>query len=573
MRILLTAMTDRGPRDVMLTCAPETTAADVTRGILATLSDGPGRGAGSAVAPVLWLDGSPLPPDKPVATLLHDGVLVTTEARLAAATVLAEPRGTAEIRVVGGPCAGGVHRVGIGTTTIGSTADIAIDDPSLPAFGLSVTVESRRVTVAATAHGTATPRLDGEPLPTEPMEWPIGGTVTLGSSVFTLAAPSPPEDRAGQPREIPRVGPARIERPAPPARSWWRRLTRAAAERNHRAAMEAFHESIVRACRAEEAALRAAAPDPAEVLLMATGPRRGLWERRRPVGEPDEADPWLRLRTGLADHPAAIECGPNGTADEPPVVRDVPVALPLRSLGVLGLSGGRDHARGLARWLVAQAAVLHDPEDLAVVVLCLDEDAAAHWNWVRWLPHAAPRGGEDCTALVGADSPSVARRVTELAIRITERRRKPTAPHRDAVLVLDGARTLRRIPGMSQVLSGGPAAGVHVICIDDDERLLPDECATVAVWDWERTAYLRLRDASQPESQGPGTHPDRVLADQVSPQWCDRMARALAAAGSRSTAVAADTAASGAEMDVSLMPWEALGRPLGDHIKLGPGQP
>ncbi len=129
--------------------------------------------------------------------------------------------------------------------------------------------------------------------------------------------------------------------------------------------------------RADQSEWRALAPDPAEVLLTATGPRRRLWERR--VGDPDT----LHLRFGLADLPARIELrAGRGGGDEPemppaPVAHAVPVPLPLAELGVVGLSGARDRSRALARWLVAQAAALHSPRDLSIIVLSADADAAA----------------------------------------------------------------------------------------------------------------------------------------------------------------------------------------------------
>src|SRR5205807_8366059 len=45
----------------------------------------------------------------------------------------------------------------------------------------------------------------------------------------------------------------------------------------------------------------------------------------------------------------------------------VPVSMRLTTTGVLGLAGPVDASRALARWLVAQAAVLHSPRDLSIV--------------------------------------------------------------------------------------------------------------------------------------------------------------------------------------------------------------
>lgn len=314
------------------------------------------------------------------------------------------------------------------------------------------------------------------------------------------------------------------------------------------------------------------------MLLTATGPRRRLWERR--LTDPDV----LHLRLGLADLPARIElagndgdgaAGRGGGAErggagpiEIPRARQVPVALPLPELGVIGLTGPRPASRGLARWLVAQAAALHSPRDLAIVVLSADPEAGEAWNWVRWLPHCAPREGEECTALVGTDPESVAHRVTELAIRVTERRRaaqataslfgqaKPaeSVPY-NILVVLDGARALRRVPGMPMLLSRGAEYGLYAICVDDEERLLPEECSAVAAWDPERPESVLLRGQGL-DVVGP------VLADQVSPAWTDRVARSLAPVRD----VSREDAEDAIPADVRLLDLLDMPDPTAEHV-------
>ena len=68
--------------------------------------------------------------------------MVTTIERAAAATSLAEPGGVAELRVVGGPEAGTVHRLGPGVATIGSGpgCQVRLLTPGVPAHAGTVTV-------------------------------------------------------------------------------------------------------------------------------------------------------------------------------------------------------------------------------------------------------------------------------------------------------------------------------------------------------------------------------------------------------------------------------------------------
>jgi DNA segregation ATPase FtsK/SpoIIIE, S-DNA-T family len=665
MRISLTALTGHGPKDIVINGDSDVTVESVARSLFGTLNadstaetlgQDPGfrpdgglpqgelaevvphprahwlsKSAPASAPRGLWMNGRMLDPAARAVKALRDGAMVTVEASSAPATVLTEPTGLVEIRVVGGPAAGTVHRLGIGTTTLGTSkdADLRLKDPAIPGRSLRLVVERDRVTVEASHNTQAT--MDGLPIEAKTV-WPEGGMLVLGFMVLTLASSSAadthlePLDEGGlaynrPPRITPFQRPKRLDVPRKPERNdkqrlrlfgallfsafglvmafalkqWWWALfalswpvmqvgewigDRLHGRKSYKKALKEYHRKVadfagtLEVLRQEdEQERRAFHPDPAEVLLTATGPRKRLWERR--ITDPDT----LQLRVGLADLPARIELV--GAVDEdderPPIAKTVPVALPLAELGVIGLTGPRNGSRALARWMVAQAAALHSPRDLAIVVLRADsglagDDGAEHWNWVRWLPHCAPHGGEDCAVLVGTDPESVAHRVTELAIRITERRReaqattsffagssgKPGAgapPPYNILVVLDGARLLRRVPGMPQVLAHGPEYGVYALCIDDDERMLPEECTAVAAWDWDEPDSVRLRGHGL-DAVG------KVLADQVSPAWCDRLARSLAPVRD----VSREDSESGLPGSARLLELLGMPNPTADHV-------
>ncbi|MCP2361932.1 S-DNA-T family DNA segregation ATPase FtsK/SpoIIIE [Nonomuraea thailandensis] len=585
--------------------------------------------------PALWRDGRPLDPLAPVTAVLRDGDKVTLDAHLARATVVEEPGGVAEVRVVGGPAAGAVHRLGLGVHVIGSDpmCAVTVRDPALAPEAVTVRVTPEAITVErawrppadaprlklkgrwaeevaeltartaereraelAAGYGEV-PELDGQPL-TDPVEWPDQAVLTCGSSVFVLTSIEPrdahlaPRGEGGvaynRPPRLRRPEPRRaFVRPKEPTRNeglrlqllaallpavlgltlaialkqpfyllvalmtpvimigqWWSdrrhgKKQHKKALKEHQEKLRAYDEDVERARVADEAARRDDAPDPARVLLTATGPRRRLWERR--IHDADS----LRLRVGLADLPAGLELSEEqGGRIEPPICRSVPVALPMRRLGVAGVTGHRTAAAGLTSWLVAQAATLHSPRDLAIVIVSAHPDAERQWGWMRWLPHCAPRAGEECVALVGADPDSAARRVAELAALIDERQntaipelgKVPTGwddlggPEKpsfssydvrpyDVLVILDGAQVLRGLPNMPQVLRQGPRCGVFTLAVDEDQRLLPEECQTVA--ECGADGLVRLRGGGL-DVIGP------LLGDLVSPAWCDRLARALA---------------------------------------------
>ncbi|MGP3911811.1 FtsK/SpoIIIE domain-containing protein [Nonomuraea sp. 10N515B] len=672
MRIMLTVLGGQGDRDVVIDGDDSTTVARVSEalsdaGPLATVVRLPrarapyGMSAGRGLPPddglhvprprgperagtpgmpdgqepVMWRDGRPLDPRARATSVLRDGDKVTLESRLARATVIEEPGGVAEVRVVGGPAAGAVHRLGLGTYIIGSDpmCAIAAADPALAPEAVTVRVTPDAITAERTwqqpgqapkpklkgrwagevAELTArvaereaaefaagyeeVPQIDGRPL-TEPVQWTDQAVLTCGSSVFVLTSIEPkdahlaPRSEGGvsynRPPRLRRPEPERtFVRPKEPSRNeglrlqllaaflpaalgvtlafalkqpyyllialmtpimmvgqWW--SDRRHGKKQHKKAikewkerLQAYDEAVEQARMADEAARRADAPDPAQVLLTATGPRRRLWERR--IHDSDA----LRLRVGLADLPANLELSEEqGGPIDPPICRSVPVALPMRRLGVAGVTGPRAVAASLASWLIAQAATLHSPRDLAIVVVSAHPDAERRWGWMRWLPHCAPRAGEECVALFGTDPESAARRVSELAALIDERQNtaipelgkipsgwddlggpeKPTfssydvRPY-DVLVILDGAQVLRGLPNMPQVLRQGPRSGVYTLAIDDDQRLLPEECQTVAACGGDGLVHLR---GGGLDVIGP------VLGDFVSAAWSDRLSRSLA---------------------------------------------
>ncbi|MBY8888583.1 cell division protein FtsK [Streptomyces sp. PTM05] len=528
---------------------------------------------GFRLDPEVSLDASPL----------RDGALVSLAAPVACPTP--DAQGTVEVRVVGGPDAGGVHRLGPGVAVVGSGADawIRLADPTLPHAAIEVDVAiDGTVTVHPSYGSTAT--LDGEAL-TGPKPWRRRSVVAVGQSLLELAHPTfpdaalkPSEDGTGldynrPPRITPPPRPTKFNLPSRPKQSEARPLPwvmagiplvgsvamatmmhqpsylfmavlspltmvgnyvndRKQGKKSFRQTLADYEkqkDSIERQARkaaaAETGARRDGAPDPAEVQVTATGPGQRLWERRRADFD------YGHLRVGTGTLPSEVEVSDPMQEEHkrtaPRKLLDVPVTVPLQEHGVLGIAGRGEMPRAIGRWLVAQAAVLHSPADLQVCVLT-DPSGRASWEWVRWLPHARARDGQSAISLIGTDSDSVARRISELLTQVTARQEAA----RDAglaanqmwsgpttLVVLDGSRRLRALPGLTQILRDGPKVGIHLVCLDADRRLLPEECRALVEEDYY--GMLQVSMAGQEPVTG-------VRPDCVSPQWCEQTARALA---------------------------------------------
>ncbi|MCT7352113.1 FtsK/SpoIIIE domain-containing protein [Streptomyces sp. 15-116A] len=539
--------------------------------------------------PLLWADGVPCDPSAPAAAVLQDGMRLSVDDSIGPLLRKGEPVGQYELRTAGGPAAGRVVRLGVGAATVGSapTCTLPLADASLPPVALRITLDMQGNATLVPEAGTGV-LLDDEAVNAD-TPWPLGAVVRAGDSLLVLDRVAEPDAHLSAMSEgglaynrPPRLSPMRPRRrlvvPVPPSKGDRARfqfimafmpmlfgigmyfltqqiymllfclmspLMMAAqwisdnreGKKKHKTSVKQYkkdlaaHEAeLARLGKEEKRARRSDSPDPAEVLLFATGPRRRLWERR--LTDPDA----LQLRVGLGNLPSDVELvlGRGGSLHEeerpePPVLPDVPVTLPFTELGVVGVAGDRSRALTTARWLAVQAAVLHSPRDFSLVGLTATPAAGADWHWLHWLPHTSPAQGQDCVALVGFDAECITRRVNELLNELARRkaaREQGTMasqlyPDPTVLMILDGARLLRRVPGVPQLLAEGPQYGILALCVDEDERLLPEECRAVVAWSPDQTHHVRVRGHGL-EAAGD------VLADQVTPEWCELLARSLA---------------------------------------------
>jgi S-DNA-T family DNA segregation ATPase FtsK/SpoIIIE len=285
----------------------------------------------------------------------------------------------------------------------------------------------------------------------------------------------------------------------------------------------AIEQDAADALVAERTARRTANPDAAALLMVAVGPRARLWERRR--SDPDH----LSLRVGTVDLASEVVVeDPEQLEHRREVKRiahDVPVAVRLPEAGVLGVAGRGDLPRRIGTWLLGQLAVLQSPRDVSIYVLT-ESSAEGSWRWATWLPHLHPTLGQDAYALIGHDADTLGRRIAELSQIVSSRQSaklnqntgRAAFADPDVVVLLDGARRLRSMPGVPTLLRDGPSVGVYCICLDADERQLPEECGAVVT---EGYAGLDVRQQRTADVTG-------VRADLVPPAWFQRVARAIA---------------------------------------------
>ncbi|MFF6875338.1 FtsK/SpoIIIE domain-containing protein [Streptomyces sp. NPDC012474] len=663
MRLTLTVVDPYGggTADVVLDADPESTVGDIAQELAKQVGHsgaqviplGQHRHAPANNAPLVYVDGYAVDPGATVVgSPLREGAVVSLQDP--SGCLPGEPTGLVELRVVGGPAAGFVHRLGVGRYDIGSGAAsyVRIDDPEVDARALTLSVATDGTCQVAVHMDKEHVTLDGISLAGDedkdepsgkkrgkkkdqekekekggkkdgPTEWPLGAQVGVGNTLLELTRYTPPnaalkwsDDGVGldynrPPRLRPPERQTTFRLPSSPREyearplPWlmaltplvgalvavmifqrWYYLIMAAlspvllfanyyndkkhGRKSHAKQVKEYEEQKERiekdaqdALVAERNDRRQAIPDPATVLALGTGPRTRLWERRRTDRD------HLLIRFGTGQLPSEVVLDDPEQDDHRRQVtwkiEDAPVALHLRTLGVVGMAGPGDSVRALGRWAVAQTAALHSPMDVQFYVLS-DNAAQESWDWVRWLPHARPSGGQDVNALVGTDAETVGARIGELT-QILDARKKAAEENKsqggssfsdpDIVVVWDGSRRLRSLPGVVRLLREGPSVSMFAICLDAEERFLPGECQAYVVAEpkaeeyqpaaqqvqqsaggfpsfqaWhttaqqpeqaERTERLRLRV----EEAGAERLKD-VRPDFVSAAWCLRLARSL----------------------------------------------
>lgn len=289
-------------------------------------------------------------------------------------------------------------------------------------------------------------------------------------------------------------------------------------------------------------------PSPERLWAIASR-RRRVWERR--ASDPDFL--WVRLGLGrgqlatpiqlasrqdpLADYDEEIMAATQRLVARLGKVGRQPAAVDLGNVGVVSLLGPTEPVRALARAMVLQVAVLHAPDDVALVILTAGERS---WEWAKWLPHtyeSEAGGAAGVVPMVAAHLDGLADVLqAELDRAIQQRTERPGQTGafgqaarpvgRRLVVVLDSydpAAEWARSAAVTALLeAAGPQTGITVVCLVGAEPAEPTR------------TQLRARVGSDGSLSLEGPRPelrtatDAAAADQADPVLAELTARALA---------------------------------------------
>ena len=185
----------------------------------------------------------------------------------------------------------------------------------------------------------------------------------------------------------------------------------------------------------------------------------------------------------------------------------MPVTVDLKAAGVLGVAGADGSARALGSLVGGPAGRLAHAPDARALPPGVAGEAAADWDWVRWLPHARSRSARARRRYGSATTRPPASNASRSSWPCSKpaRRRAENASWTPAVVVvLDGVRALRAQPGVPRLLRDGPARGIYAIGLDHDpSRLAEEGRAEVAFEPDGLTATVRV-DGQRPGRERAG---------------------------------------------------------------------
>lgn len=224
---------------------------------------------------------------------------------------------------------------------------------------------------------------------------------------------------------------------------------------------------------------------------------RNLWERT--IGHND----FMKARLGIGDWPfdADIKYSERkftidednlqeemlAIAEDPRLLREVPVSLSLIEQPIVGLIGDRTEAREQLRGIIIQLAALHSYDELKLVFI-YDPKEAPFWDFVRLLPHAW--NDERSIRFVATDPADVRELGTYLDGEFSRRQTLTTEQDIDDlcpryVIFALSKDLASKAELINKILKEKRGLGFSLVTLYDELRNLPKECRVVVEIDTE----------------------------------------------------------------------------------------
>ncbi|MDR0488374.1 MAG: FHA domain-containing protein [Propionibacteriaceae bacterium] len=158
-------------------------------------------------------------------------------------------------------------------------------------------------------------------------------------------------------------------------------------------------------------------------------------------------------------------------------VENVPILVPLRETGNLGIAGTSSWLDSVACAMLTQLACLHSPAEVTIAGIA--SQASCHrWTWLMWLPHVgsthSPIDGPHLASTPAAVS-SLISKLEELSAKRREYLQNASEALPAIILLVENDAPIER-GRLVSLAEKGPETGIHLIWIASEQPDLPAAC-------------------------------------------------------------------------------------------------
>lgn len=163
--------------------------------------------------------------------------------------------------------------------------------------------------------------------------------------------------------------------------------------------------------------------------------------------------------------------------DREHIVENVPITLPLKDAGIVGVIGDRDQVISFGKALLIELTAMHNYEDLKIIFI-YDEKERRHWNFVKWIPHL---WNDEQTVRYLANDADEVRSLSDYIgnLRAVQRHggKEQSGPH---YLIFAADRNLaERAQAIKEFYQSPDADNMTIIALYNERRYLPKACSYV----------------------------------------------------------------------------------------------
>lgn len=153
------------------------------------------------------------------------------------------------------------------------------------------------------------------------------------------------------------------------------------------------------------------------------------------------------------------------------VVQNVPITLPLKGAGIVGVIGDREQVISFGKALLIELTAMHNYEDLKIIFI-YSEKERAHWNFVKWIPHL---WNDEKTVRYLANDADEVRSLSDYIGNLravqTHSGKEAGGPH---YLIFASDKTLaERAQAIKEFYQSPDAQNMTIIALYDERRHLP----------------------------------------------------------------------------------------------------